>query len=217
MNKIGNLIGLKHECRPLGRNGAAEKLPWPKFLGALEAKRRRKMSSSSTTICFSRSPARWARRTRPSAICLIDAEHKIGELDTIKRSIGKLVDPVSKTLRALEEAKSEKIGLQGALNNIRITNNKLRSELDTAEKKIAVARQRMLAPAGNRDGHPAENGFASKPPEPSRPPNSPRAARRSPTSSAACSSRARSCKSRATRYRRLERARDADRQARGPA
>ena len=38
---------------------------------------------------------------------LIDAEHKISELDTIKRSIGKLVDPVSKTLRAFEEAKSD--------------------------------------------------------------------------------------------------------------
>ena len=31
---------------------------------------------------------------------LIDAEHKIGELEIIKNSIGKLVDPVSKTLRA---------------------------------------------------------------------------------------------------------------------
>ena len=30
---------------------------------------------------------------------LLDAEHKIGELETIKRSIGKLVAPVSKTLR----------------------------------------------------------------------------------------------------------------------
>jgi hypothetical protein len=69
---------------------------------------------------------------------LIDAEHKMGELDAIKNSFGKLVDPVSKSLRALEEAKSEKIGLQGALNNIRITNNKLRSDLDLTEKKVAV-------------------------------------------------------------------------------
>ena len=30
---------------------------------------------------------------------LLDAEHKIGELEIIKRSIGKLVAPVSKTLR----------------------------------------------------------------------------------------------------------------------
>ena len=69
---------------------------------------------------------------------LIDAEHKISELETIKRSINALVDPVSKTLRALEEAKAEKIGLQGALNNIRITSNKQRIELDTAERKVAT-------------------------------------------------------------------------------
>ena len=69
---------------------------------------------------------------------LIDAEHKVSELDAIKRAIGRLVDPVSKTLRALEEAKSEKIGLQGALNNTRIANSKLRSELGAAEKRVAT-------------------------------------------------------------------------------
>jgi len=69
---------------------------------------------------------------------LIDAEHKVSELDAIKRSIGRLVDPVSKTLRALEEAKSEKIGLQGALNTTRIANSKLHSELGAAEKKAAT-------------------------------------------------------------------------------
>src|SRR5687767_15677456 len=42
---------------------------------------------------------------------LLDAEHKIGELEIIKRSIGKLVDPVSKTLRDYEETKSEKLSL----------------------------------------------------------------------------------------------------------
>lgn len=69
---------------------------------------------------------------------LIDAEHKIGELETIKRSIGNLVDPVSKTLRAFEEAKSEKLSLQGVLNNTRIAHNKLRDDLGVAEKKAAT-------------------------------------------------------------------------------
>ncbi len=68
---------------------------------------------------------------------LIDAEHKIGELETIKRSIGRLVDPVSKTLRAFEEAKSEKLTLQGVLNSTRIAHAKLREELGTAEKKAS--------------------------------------------------------------------------------
>ena len=48
---------------------------------------------------------------------LIDAEHKVDELDVIKRAIVKLVAPVNKTIRALEEAKSE---------------------LSTAEKKVAM-------------------------------------------------------------------------------
>jgi chromosome segregation ATPase len=66
---------------------------------------------------------------------LLDAEHKIGELEIIKRSIGSLVDPVSKTLRAYEEAKSEKLSLQGTLNTTRLAYNKLREEFDAAEKK----------------------------------------------------------------------------------
>ena len=68
---------------------------------------------------------------------LLDAEHKIGELETIKRSIGKLVDPVTKTLRAYEESKSEKLSLQAVLNTTRLAHNKLRDDLGAAEKKAA--------------------------------------------------------------------------------
>ena len=68
---------------------------------------------------------------------LIEAEHKLNELDAIKRSIGKLIDPVGKTLRALEEARSEKIALQASLNNTRVTSNSLRNELNTTEKRAA--------------------------------------------------------------------------------
>ena len=66
---------------------------------------------------------------------LLDAEHKIGELEIIKRSIGKLVDPVSKTLRAYEEAKSEKLSLQGTLNSTRLAHNKLRDELTPPRRR----------------------------------------------------------------------------------
>jgi chromosome segregation ATPase len=69
---------------------------------------------------------------------LLDAEHKMGELEIIKRSIGKLVDPVSKTLRAYEETKSEKLSLQGVLNTTRLAYNKLRDDLGSAEKKAAA-------------------------------------------------------------------------------
>ena len=48
---------------------------------------------------------------------LLDANAKISELDTIKAAVGKLVEPVSKTLRAFEAETSEKLSLQTVLNN----------------------------------------------------------------------------------------------------
>ena len=75
---------------------------------------------------------------------LIDAEHKIGELEIIKKSIGKLVDPVSKTLRAYEETKNEKLSLQNVLNTTRIAQNKLRDDLATAEKRARTLEAESL-------------------------------------------------------------------------
>ena len=69
---------------------------------------------------------------------LIDAEHKLGELETIRTSIGRLVDPVSKTLTAFEQSKSEKLALQSVLNNTRIAHNKLREEHDLLRRKAAT-------------------------------------------------------------------------------
>jgi len=69
---------------------------------------------------------------------LIEAEHKLNELDAIKRSIGRLIDPVGKTLRALEEARSEKIALQASLNNTRVTSSSLRNELNDTQKRAAT-------------------------------------------------------------------------------
>ena len=90
---------------------------------------------------------------------LLDAEHKIGELEIIKRSIGSLVDPVSKTLRAYEEAKSEKLSLQGTLNTTRAglqqaarrtrrrreKGARLRSRIVRLRDVVAVAQQSVAA------------------------------------------------------------------------
>ena len=70
---------------------------------------------------------------------LLDANNKIGELDTIKAAVGKLVDPLSKTLRAYEAEKSEKISLQTVLNNTRTAYGKLRNELAELEKKTSAS------------------------------------------------------------------------------
>ncbi len=70
---------------------------------------------------------------------LLDANNKIGELDSIKAAVGKLVDPVSKALRDFETEKTEKVGLQTVLNNTRTAYGKLRNEVGDFEKKLAAS------------------------------------------------------------------------------
>ena len=74
---------------------------------------------------------------------LLDANAKIGELDSIKAAVGKLVDPVSKTLRDFEAEKTEKVGLQTVLNNTRTAYGKLRNEVGRAGEEDRGVRARM--------------------------------------------------------------------------
>src|SRR5215467_8810723 len=76
---------------------------------------------------------------------LLDANAKIGELDSIKNAVGKLVDPVSKALRAFEAEKSEKISLQTVLNNTRAAYGKLRNEVAELEKRANFAEKECQA------------------------------------------------------------------------
>src|SRR6476659_5116121 len=76
---------------------------------------------------------------------LLDANAKIGELDAIKNAVGKLVDPVSKALRAFEAEKSEKISLQTVLNNTRTAYGKLRNEVAELEKKANLSEKECQA------------------------------------------------------------------------
>ena len=96
---------------------------------------------------------------------LKDAEHKIGELETIKVSIAKLVDPVYNTLRGYEETKSEKLIIQRALTSTRQACDKLREDLGAAEKKAATfksecARLQEIATAAKQDVASLERGRA---------------------------------------------------------
>jgi crescentin len=72
---------------------------------------------------------------------LLDANAKVGELDLIKDAVGKLVDPVSKALRAIEAEKSERAALQTILGNTRTAYGKLRNEAAELEKKLAESQQ----------------------------------------------------------------------------
>ena len=76
---------------------------------------------------------------------LLDANAKIGELDTIKNAVGKLVDPVSKALRAFEAEKSEKVSLQTVLNNTRAAYGKLRNEVAELEKRANFSEKECQA------------------------------------------------------------------------
>jgi crescentin len=72
---------------------------------------------------------------------LLTATTKIDELDTIKAAVGKLVEPVSQTLRAIEAERAEKLTLQAVLNNTRTAYGKLRNEAAETEKKLATAQR----------------------------------------------------------------------------
>lgn len=76
---------------------------------------------------------------------MLDASAKIAELDTIKAAVGKLTDPLTKTLRAFEAEKAERLGLQTVLANTRTAYGKLRNEVAETEKKAAAADQQCKA------------------------------------------------------------------------
>lgn len=68
---------------------------------------------------------------------LLDASHKLGELDVIKDAVGKLVDPVNKALRDFEAEKSEKVSLQATLSNTRNAYSKLKTDLGEIERRAS--------------------------------------------------------------------------------
>jgi chromosome segregation ATPase len=139
MNKFGT-IGRKPSVPTVGENaGSAEKLTPAEILaGASNEEQQAKNILELDNDLFLPAAAQLGEENESIRNLLIDVEHKLNDLDVIRTSIGKLIDPVGKSLRSLEEAKSEKIGLQSALNNTRISNSNLRSELGTAEKKVAM-------------------------------------------------------------------------------
>ena len=66
---------------------------------------------------------------------LVDTGRQVGALDDLKNAFGKLVDPINKTLRALEQEKADNVGLRGTLAD-------LRSSYETA---LARAEERITA------------------------------------------------------------------------
>ena len=72
---------------------------------------------------------------------LLEANAKAGELDAVRTAIARLIDPVSKALRAFEAEKSEKIILQTVLDNTRTAYGRLRNETAELENRLAAIEQ----------------------------------------------------------------------------
>jgi crescentin len=66
---------------------------------------------------------------------LFDTGRKIGELDELKAAFDKIVTPFNNTLRALEQEKSQNIGLNGQLAESRTAYETLRADFYKIEKR----------------------------------------------------------------------------------
>src|SRR5471030_3109306 len=66
---------------------------------------------------------------------LTDTGRKIGELDELKEAFDKIVAPFNSTLRALEQEKSQTLGLTGMLAESRASYETLRTEFYQIERK----------------------------------------------------------------------------------
>jgi crescentin len=69
---------------------------------------------------------------------LTDTGRKISELDDLKEAFDKLVAPFNSTLRALEQEKSQTLGLSGMLAEARTAYETLRTEFYQVEKKATA-------------------------------------------------------------------------------
>lgn len=69
---------------------------------------------------------------------LTDTGRKIGELDELKEAFDKIVAPFNSTLRALEQEKSQTLGLTGMLAESRAAYDSLRTEFYQVERKAST-------------------------------------------------------------------------------
>ncbi len=141
MTRFVTLLGRKSESRNAGQSAVEQPIivqqPTP-ARAAANATPAHKTDVDLDEELFVPVAAKLGAENEVVRNLLLDAEHKIGELDTIKLSIAKLLDPVTSTLRSYEEAKSEKLILQRALNNAQDVCIKLRDDLAAVQKKAAA-------------------------------------------------------------------------------
>ena len=68
---------------------------------------------------------------------LIDTDRRITALDDVKNAFRNLVEPIGIALRALEQEKTDNVGLRNALAEVRTRHDTARGECQTLEKRAA--------------------------------------------------------------------------------
>src|SRR5262249_56521827 len=68
---------------------------------------------------------------------LIDTDHRIGALDDLKDAFRNLVEPIGSALQALEQEKTDNVGLRNALAELRARHESVRTEFSALEKRAA--------------------------------------------------------------------------------
>jgi|SRR5262249_8185639 hypothetical protein len=68
---------------------------------------------------------------------LIDTDRRITALDDVKSAFRNLVEPIGIALRALEQEKTDNVGLRNALAEVRTRHDTARGECQTLEKRAA--------------------------------------------------------------------------------
>src|SRR5215510_1924585 len=68
---------------------------------------------------------------------LIDTDRRIGALDDLKDAFRNLVEPIGSALQALEQEKSDNVGLRNALAELRAGHESVRTEFSAPEKRAA--------------------------------------------------------------------------------
>lgn len=129
MSKIAALLARK----------SANSITSPSTVPAIKATQPQEANLDLDEELFSSIGAQLGSNNETLRNLLLNANHKISELDSIKDAVGKLVAPVSKALREFETEKADKINLQAALSNTRTAYGKLRNEVTEIEKKAAAA------------------------------------------------------------------------------
>src|SRR5262249_16582420 len=80
---------------------------------------------------------------------LIDTDRRIGALDDLKDAFRNLVEAIGSALQALEQEKSDNVGLRNALAELRAGHESVRTEFSALEKRAAEWKAGARSWAGN--------------------------------------------------------------------